>query len=150
MKTHQSLWLLTDSELQHNKDMLCCLRDSSLFTAHGKCLGGKTKLVLSTEQEARLLNRLCLPSLTWSQLLAHLKLWKCFQYTFFCISLSLVLHLVLSWVALNYCNFVLWSLINTYKTPFFHSFILLNWRWWLQQLQMKLMQDKKITHYTDD
>lgn len=38
----------------------------------------------------------------------------------FCISLSLVLHFVLSSVALNYCNFVLQSLINSYSVPFSH------------------------------
>lgn len=55
----------------------CCL-----FTVHGKCVGGKTKLRISTEQGAVLLNRLHLPFLTLSQLSAHLKLWKCFQYAF--------------------------------------------------------------------
>lgn len=36
----------------------------------------------------------------------------------FCISLSLVLHFVLSSVVLNYCNFVLQSLINSCSVPF--------------------------------
>lgn len=36
----------------------------------------------------------------------------------FCISLSLVLHFVLSSVALNYCNFVLQTLINSCSVPF--------------------------------
>lgn len=36
----------------------------------------------------------------------------------FCISLSLVLHFVLSSMALNYCNFVLQSLINSCSVPF--------------------------------
>ena len=52
------------------------------FTKHGECVGDETKMGLLTKQGAVLFNWFPLPSLTLSQLSAHLRLWKCFQSAF--------------------------------------------------------------------